>query len=226
MKISIIVPTLNESANIGRLIPHLLAKHPQNKQIIIVDGGSTDDTVAIAKSLNLPVQTCEASRAKQLNLGATLSEHPNLYFVHSDTLPPIDFYEDIHEAIEMGKEAMCYRSEFVDGPKMLKLNSFFTRFDWLVSRGGDQSLFITKTKFNDLGRFNEDMQVMEEYPLIKTLLDTSAIHLNPKKIKISTRKYRNNSWLRVSRANYLAFRMFQKGEDSAKIKARYHSLLK
>ncbi len=226
MKISIIVPTLNESAYIGRLILHLLAKHPQNKEIIIVDGGSTDHTIAIAKSFNLQVQSCETSRAKQLNLGASLAEHPNLYFVHADTFPPIDFYEDIQEAIEKGKAAMCYRSEFVDGPWLLQLNSFFTRFNWLVSRGGDQSLFITKTKFNELGGFNEDMKVMEEYPLIKTLLESSAIYLNPKKIKISTRKYQNNSWLRVSRANYIAFRMYQKGEDTAKIKECYNALLK
>lgn len=226
MKISIIVPTLNESSTIGRLIPHLLSKQKEDKELIIVDGGSTDGTIDIVKSFPVKLLHSDASRAKQMNLGASIAQHSNLYFVHADTLPPIDFYQDIEDALAKSKSAMCYRSNFVGGSRMLKLNSFFTRFGWLVSRGGDQSLFVSKSIFLKNGGFDEKMEVMEEYSLFKKLLDQKLIHLNPKKIAISTRKYSDNSWIKVSRANYIAYKMFSKGIASSEIKKKYQALLK
>ena len=226
MKISIIVPTLNESSTIGRLIPHILAKNEEDKEVIVVDGGSTDGTLDVVKSLNVKLLSGETSRAKQMNLGANNAIHPNLYFLHADTLPPLDFLEDFKKVLASGKMAMAYRSHFVGGSKMLKINALCTRFNQLVFRGGDQSLFVTKEVFNDIGQFDEKMEIMEEYPFIEQLLERKILALNPKKINISTRKYDNATWLKVSRANYVAYRMYQKGLDSLAIKKRYTDLLK
>ncbi len=225
MNISIIIPTLNEAQAIRRLLDQLLTVNTDKTEIIVVDGGSDDDTVNVVKQYGVTVLHCDCSRAKQMNMGAKKAKYDVLYFVHADTLPPASFYEDGKAALENGFEAACYRSKFESKKIMLRLNEFFTQFYWLVSRGGDQSLFIKKTKFNAFGGFDETMVVMEEYPLIKALMQTKQLGLIPKPILISTRKYDNRSWLKVSRANYIAFKMFKRGASSEAIKKRYLELL-
>ena len=63
------------------------------------------------------------------------------------------------------------------------------------------------------------------HPLIKTLLKNKQLTVLPKKILISTRKYENRGWLKVSRANTVAYRMFKNGECSTAIKKRYNEIL-
>ncbi|NOQ71922.1 MAG: glycosyltransferase [Crocinitomix sp.] len=225
MNITIIIPTLNESQVLGRLLERLLTQENHKLEIIVVDGGSNDITLELAKSYGVKAIACESSRAKQMNEGAKIAQHDILYFVHADTLPPLEFYEDGKAYLEKGYDAVCYKSEFENGPFMLRLNQFFSQFYWLVSRGGDQSLFIRKSVFEALGRYNEEMVVMEEYPIIEKLMKTKKLAVINKPILISTRKYIGRSWLRVSRANYAAFKLYQKGADSEVIRARYAELL-
>lgn len=226
MNLSIIIPTLNEEEQIERLLKRLFSVSLQNMEVIIVDGGSTDKTLDIASSFPVILKKSKPSRAIQMNTGAKAAQYENLYFVHADTLPPIHYQEDLKNALKKGFPAACYRSKYDTSLAILKLNAFFTRFYWLVARGGDQSLLIKKTLFKELGCFDENMEIMEEYPLIKELMYQKKLYIIPKAILISTRKYDNNSWFRVSRANYIAFSMFKKGIPTQQIKKRYLDILK
>lgn len=225
MNLTIIIPTLNEAQAIGRLIDRLLTADREKIEIIVVDGGSEDETIAIADKAGIQVLHCDCSRAKQMNAGADAAKHDILYFVHADTLPPIGYLADGAHYLNQGYDAACYRSKFESSHLMLRLNEFFTKFYWLVARGGDQSLFIRKSTFEALGKFDENMVIMEEYPLIAELMKTKKMALIPKSIAICTRKYKERSWLKVSRANYSAFKLYRKGVPSEKIKKRYLELL-
>ena len=225
MKLSIIIPTLNEEQCIGRLIDYLLTSKIEKDNILIADGGSTDKTVEIVRNKGVRTLLSTPSRAIQMNHGASESKGEWLYFIHADTLPPITWLEDLDYLIHNEFEAGTYRSEFIEGPKMLKLNAFFTRFNWLVSRGGDQSLFINKVVFHELGGYDETMEIMEEYPLIEKLMLRGKMKVFRAKTKIATRKYDDRSWLRVSRANYIAFKMYKRGVKSSLIRKRYLELL-
>ena len=226
MNISIIIPTLNESASIGRLLDHLLTFKKDAVEVIVVDGGSSDNTVeVVSQHPEVQLVHCDCSRAKQMNHGASMASHDFLYFIHSDTLPPKSFMDDFESIVKQGYHAGSYRSKFENGPFLLRLNAFFTRFKWLVSRGGDQSLFICRKLFRELGGFDENMKIMEEYPFIKELMRRKTFAIIPKDILISTRKYDGRSWLQVSRANYIAFKLFKKGESSDLIQQKYKELL-
>ena len=216
---------LNEEASIGRLLDALLTVRRANIEIIIVDGGSTDRSLEIAHSYDIKILKCKPSRACQLNLGVKYANHEVLYFVHADTLPPSSYFYDIENAINEGFEAGCYRSKFDSKLFLLKLNEMFTRLKWLISKGGDQSLFISKELFNELDGYKEEDVIMEEYPLIEKLLKRKKFKIFNKTILISTRKYNNRSWLRVSKANTVAFRMYKQGESKKKIQERYNQIL-
>ena len=86
-KISIIIPVLNEALIIDKLLIHLIdhASLENIAEIIVVDGGSSDDTVKIVKNLGLNIQIMESSkgRAKQMNTGASVARGNILYFLHA-----------------------------------------------------------------------------------------------------------------------------------------------
>ncbi|MCG8576474.1 MAG: TIGR04283 family arsenosugar biosynthesis glycosyltransferase [Flavobacteriales bacterium] len=221
MKLSIIIPTYNEAQYIGRLLDRIISEQDTNTEIIVVDGGSEDETLKIVSNRDVIVFNSDLSRAVQMNVGAEKARGEVLYFVHADTLPPVGFLKDINEALNEGCIAATYRSKFDSGKWLLKINEFFTRFNRLYCRGGDQSLMIKKEFFDELGRFDESLKIMEEYPLIKRLMDSKRLKVFDKTILISSRKYEQNSWLKVNLANLKAYKMFKRGEDSLKIKETY-----
>ena len=155
MKISVIIPTLNEAANIKKLVTHLL-KHGGKDlhEIIVSDGGSSDNTTQLAINAGAKVVLSEVKGgAVQMNLGAKHATGYILYFVHADTLPPIEFITAIQQAVLRNKKAGCFRFRFDSDKKLLAINSYLTRFNGIFSGGGDQSLYIEKGLFKELGSF-------------------------------------------------------------------------
>ena len=225
MQISIIIPNLNDAEYLERLL-HFLLTHPvPSSEIIVADGGSQDDSLNIVKQMKCQLVETKPSRAIQMNAAVKVARGKFFCFLHADTVPPASFARDFEYFLSTSKKAACYRSSYEKGPIMLKLNAFFTRFPWLISRGGDQGLFIQKEYFEQLGAYSERMQVMEEYPLINRILKDHQLLILKNNITICTRKYNNRSWLRVSRANYVAFKLYQQGAESSTIKERYLEIL-
>lgn len=140
--ISVVIPTYNEEENIKGLIP-VISEFGGNKisEIIVVDGGSSDKTVEMAKSLGARVFFSKIrSRAHQLNLGANKAKSDIFYFIHADTRPVPGFSKDILDYYFLGKEAACYRYVFDKDSFLLKINSFFTRFNGIFA--GDRKSVV------------------------------------------------------------------------------------
>ncbi|MBX9733901.1 MAG: TIGR04283 family arsenosugar biosynthesis glycosyltransferase [Chitinophagaceae bacterium] len=228
MKISIIIPTYNEAENIGKLIDHLLSAIQQkDTEIIISDGGSADSTTTIANRLGVIVHvSTKKGRAAQMNEGASVANGDVLYFVHADTFPPTGFINDIEKAINMGYDMGRYQTRFNSSSLLLQLNAFFARFDWEVCYGGDQTMFITKKAFNDLGGFDNSMLIMEEFEFVKRARQKYQYTILQNKALVSARKYNNNSWLTVQRANARIVNMYKHGASQQEMIDTYKKLLK
>lgn len=228
--ISIIIPTLNEEKYIGTLLG-FLTNHPQNDkyEVIVVDGGSDDATLEIIKSFSSVQlhQTSEASRAHQMNQGAHVSKGDILYFVHADVQLIPSFVDDIFELVAKGVDSGCYRYRFCKPHHpLLYINGLFTRFPFRWCRGGDQTLFITRKAFNKLEGFDESHVIMEDYDLLDRIeKEGVSFKVIPKNIKVSARKYLNNSYLKVQLTNLKAMRMYRRGVATSEIKVYYHATL-
>ncbi|MFC4230338.1 TIGR04283 family arsenosugar biosynthesis glycosyltransferase [Parasediminibacterium paludis] len=225
--ISIIIPTYNEADTIAVLLQYLQEQRKQAPtEIIVVDGGSQDTTVAIAQSEGaISVISPEKGRAAQMNYGATLAKGNILYFVHADTFPPPTFIDDINDAIASGVGFGRYRTQFDSDKIILKLNAFFTRFDLFVCYGGDQTLFMNKTLFHSIGGFNSTMRIMEDYDIVMRAKQKAKYKIIQKNALISARKYATNSWFKVQFANYTIVKMFKNGATQQQMTEKYKALL-
>ncbi|MEJ7589096.1 MAG: glycosyltransferase family 2 protein, partial [Ferruginibacter sp.] len=167
--ISIIIPTYNEQESIATLVTFLRENSLAGKvEIIVCDAGSSDLTLESAAAAGaMAILSPRKGRAVQMNYGASLAKGEILYFVHADTIPPVTFFLDITTAVAGGFGLGRYRTKFNSKKKVLKLNAFFTRFDLFMCYGGDQTLFIRKDLFTDIGGFYEALVIMEDYEIIK-----------------------------------------------------------
>ncbi len=229
MIISVIIPTFNEEKNIGGLINHLKKHAKKNEQIeiIVVDGNSSDNTVSIAKNFGATVDVIKTTgRAFQLNKGAEISKGDVLYFVHADTLPPLNYISCITKALHDGYTSGCFAYKFDKENWYLTFNGFFTQYDGFYTGGGDQTLFVTKQLFNQLGGFNNDYVIMEDFEFTKRLKKVSKYVILKDKAIVSSRKYDKNSFIKVNIANIIALTLFRFNTRPLKIKSFYKRLLK
>ena len=227
MLLSIIIPTYNEADTIGRLVRELHT-HGQGQltDILVVDAGSTDGTADAAAQAGATVlQSPRSGRAAQMNYGAGQARGDVLYFVHADVSIHPDFVTDIVQAVRQDCDAGCYRFTFDSANPLLRVNSYGTRFTGLMSRGGDQTLFITRSLFEKLGGFNEHYVIMEDFEIIVRIRQTARFRIIPKNVRVSARKYATNSWLRVQLANLTAFSLFFLRISPHRIARTYKAML-
>ncbi len=198
-RISIIIPTLNEATNINRLLLRLLHNSSEKNisEITIVDCGSDDNTQELVQEFiktneKVKLFISERGRAKQMNCGAQNSEGNILYFLHADTFPPNHFDQLILNEVEKGNLAGCFKMKFDCNHWWLKLAGWLTQFKWRACRGGDQSQFITRELFNELGQFNEQFTVYEDNDLINKLYAKNEFVVIQQWLTTSARRYQTN----------------------------------
>lgn len=204
--LSIIIPVLNEEETIECLLKHLkvAAFNAKELEIIVVDGGSADQTILKVeefaineKQLKISVHNSEKGRGKQLDHGSTMANGSILYFLHADSYPPKNFDQIIVEAVKKGHPAGCFRMKFKSWHPWLMIIGWFTRFSWKVSRGGDQSQYITRELYDEIGGYNTQIPIYEDYDIIARLYDRGQYYVIPKWLTTSARRYHEKGVLRL-----------------------------
>lgn len=224
--ISIVIPTYNEAAIIEKLLCYLqLHGAGHIAEIIVVDGGSDETLDLVKKKDVMAITATTKGRAAQMNQGAAMAKGNILYFVHADTLPPKSFATDIELAIKNSFGFGRFCTQFDSNSKLLKANAFFTKLDLFVCYGGDQTLFITQKLFTEIGGFNANLKVMEDYDITTRAKQKAKYKVIKKNVLVSARKYEKNSWWQVQKANYIIVQMYKKGACQQEMIAKYQSLL-
>lgn len=227
MRISVIIPTLNEENNLSSLLPFLKKNGGEElSEIIVCDGGSTDSTKQVAEANAIRFITCkQKGRHFQMNKAASVTRGDVLYFLHADTQPPASFVKDIKKSLGQGFEAGCFQYEFKTDRAILKRQARLTKLPYLVFRGGDQSLYITRDLFQKIDGFDPYYFVMEDYDIIRRLRKHTKFNIIPKNALVSARKYENNSYLRVNFANVVVFSLYYVGVSPKKLLRLYFRLI-
>lgn len=225
--ISIIIPVYNEEVIIEKLIAHLF-RHANGKvgEVLLIDGGSTDNTKLISEKAGAKVLVSpQKGRAAQMHFGATMASGEIFYFVHADTIPPATYAGDIIAAVAGGYNIGRYKTRFDSAKWLLRLNAFFTRFDFFLCMGGDQTLFITRELYERSGGFDITMRIMEEFEFCKRARQQGKYKILNGEALVSARKYDENTWWQVQKANYTVVKMYRGGASQEALVQKYKEML-
>lgn len=226
MKLSIIIPTLQEEAAIGRLLPYLFQHLDAEAEVIVADGGSQDATCLVALQTGARVVQCQKrGRAAQMNAGARQAKGSILYFLHADTFPPKNFQAQIQQALKAGCKSGCFRLAFDEAHWFLRFNAWFTRFDVDAVRFGDQSLFVQRENFFGIGGFDEDHILLEDQEIIGRLKKTGPFQVLPAAVVTSARRYRQIGIIRLQACYYLIYALYRLGWPQPRLLRLYKQLL-
>lgn len=206
-KISVIIPTLNEEGNITETLERV--REGFNIEIIVVDGGSTDNTRTIVPDC----LTCSNGRAAQQNLGANAATGELLLFLHADTILPEGWDWIVRETLSDPSVALGAFSFQVDtdfsGRKFIEDTA-----NWRSRAGGlpygDQGLFLRKETFMAAGGF-PDMPIMEDYALVRSLRRYGKIVTVSEAVLTSGRRWQKHGILKVTIVNKLMILGFHLG---------------
>lgn len=199
MRISVVIPALNEADRIGGLIRYLrgCAGPAGEIEIIVIDGNSIDGTAAAAQNAGASVFSSPRGRAVQMNTGAVHATGDILFFLHADTVPPPTFLTDIVEADCEGYSAGCYRLSFDQKHWFLQMNCWFTRFNVTRFRFGDQGLFVRREIFRQCGGFDEKHLLLEDQEIVHRIRQIARFRVLRGAVKTSARKYLQNGIIRL-----------------------------
>jgi len=199
MKMSIVIPTYNEGIEFFDLLNFLkkeLLEFPES-EVIVVDGESEIDSSNIVNELGFKSFITKKGRGNQLYFGAEKAHGDVLYFLHADSKPPQNFIKTISQVIENGDESGCFGLKFTPSNKILRFYEYFVKFNFLVCRGGDQSLFVTRGLYKKCGGFNPKLRILEDIDIIQKLKRISHIKILKEKVTTSSRKYQENGMFRL-----------------------------
>lgn len=175
MKLSIIVPILNEASELPNFLDRLLPLMRNGIEIIVADGGSIDGSATIAECAGFTVVHAHRGRASQMNDGAFLASGESLLFLHADTQLPDGAATLVLQALA-DKQFVWGRFDVrISGrPFMLRVVSRMmnARSRWTGIATGDQAMFVTRHAFDAVGGF-PDQPLMEDIELSKRLLKNS-----------------------------------------------------
>lgn len=227
MQISVIIPALNEEAVIAKTIGKVRQHSDPSrlKEIIVVDGGSTDATVAQAERAGAIIVKSPKGRAKQMNVGAKAASGEILYFLHADSIPPAGFGQAILKAIDEGYSAGCFRLKFDKEHMLLNFYAWFTRYDVDAFRFGDQSLYMNRVVFSRIGGFREDHIVMEDNEIVRRVKQAYKFCIRPERVTTSARKYREVGVLKLQLIFCLIYIGYFVGASQATLVSWYNKII-
>lgn len=220
MSVALVIPALDEEAALPALAAHLAKLDPAPAEVVLVDGGSTDATVALARAAGWRVLAAERGRARQINAGVAEARAGLVCVVHADTLPPLDMVAVIEAALADPAIALASFTPLIRGPE--KTRWFTTAHNWIKTwyaplitrphlfvRGvrllfGDHAMFFRKADFLSFGGCTPGDAVMEEADLCVKFARLGRIRMVPRWTVTSDRRIA--AWGPV-KANWVYFKV-------------------
>ena len=237
--VSIIIPVLNEANNLPLLLDNINKLNPNPQQVILVDGGSNDDSIGIIQSfinelmldndrkIDWQMTESKAGRALQMNAGAALATGEVLLFLHADTQLPINAIESVSEAMKRA-EWGHFDVQIASRQPTLRLVSQMINWRSRLSgiATGDQAIFISQSLFEQIGNY-PNQALMEDVELCKQLKGkqlkgiAQPACLKSKVITSARRWQQHGTWRTIILMWHLRFD-YWRGVSADNIKARYY----
>ncbi|MGE0096967.1 MAG: TIGR04283 family arsenosugar biosynthesis glycosyltransferase [Hydrogenophaga sp.] len=222
MKLSIVVPVLNEASTLAARLVALAPLRQRGAELVVVDGGSEDDTLAIAKAVADHAGTAPRGRASQLNAGACAARGEVLLFLHADTRLPSDADRLVARALESGHRWGRFDVR-IEGrhpllPLVATLMNVRSRTTGIAT--GDQALFVRRDTFESLGGF-APLPLMEDIDLSRRLRSAGPPACLSERVTTSGRRWDQHGFWRTVALMWWLRARFWRGSDPHTLAQRY-----
>lgn len=220
LRVSVIVPTLNEAAHLPTTLAHvhLMA----GDELIVVDGGSTDQTVVLAQQYTPHVLHSAPGRATQMNCGAQQARGDILVFLHADTVLPPDGLDAVRAAVQAGAVGGAFRLMITPPTLVLRVVAWGTnlraRFGHLPY--GDQALFMPRAVFEAIGGY-EPVSFMEDVRMVQALRQHGNMVLLPQTVQTSGRRWQRDGVFYTTIRNTILITLYLWGVSPDKLRPWY-----
>ncbi len=223
MRFSIIMPVLNEERVLPTQLAHLAGLcGPHDCELLIVDGGSSDQTVAIACEYGQVIHA-PRGRAGQMNTGAAMASGDALLFLHADTWLPTDTFDAIERALaNPGVVGGAFRLRFDCARWPYRLVAFSTNLRSRLrgSFTGDQAYFVRAQSFRAAGGYPE-LPLMEDLEIITRLRAIGKVVLVPAYVTTSARRHERVGLLSSVLLMWLLRTLYTFGVSPARLQRMY-----
>jgi rSAM/selenodomain-associated transferase 2 len=219
--ISVVIPALNEARRIREALDSV--GHGDGLEVIVVDGGSEDETPALAERWGARVVAFPRGRALQMNAGARLAAGEALLFLHADSRLPADFRERVRETLASpGVAAGAFEVRFDASSLALRVVEWTA--NWRARHSqlpfGDQAIFVRADTFRGMGGFRE-IPIMEDVDLIRRLRKRGRILVVPSPVVTSPRRYEDTGVIWRTLLNKIAITGYYLGVSPERIARLY-----
>lgn len=213
MKISIVIPVLNEISTLPACLESAgRIGHEPLLEVVVSDGGSDDGSQEAATAAGARVLQAPPGRGRQLNMGARAASGHWLLFLHADTRLPETWRLAVETVETRGFDAATFRLRFDWGHPVLRMYSVFTRFHLPWTRFGDQGILVKKPLFESLGGFRL-WPAFEDVDFLDRLLKTAKVCKLPVSVTTSARKFRVKGPLKQQLHNGWLLCHYRRGAD-------------
>lgn len=221
--LSVIIPTLNEQEQLASTLASLIDQ--PGVEVIVADGGSSDQTVAIARQAGVDrvVRTARPCRSLQLNTGAQAAVGQILLFLHADTRIPRSACNAIQQVMRDATIAGgALKLRIASDKRRVRWIAWVVnlRARWLGLPYGDQGIFVRRSAFESMSGF-ADVPIMEDYILVRQLSAQGKKVLLDEYALTSGRRWENAGVVRTTLMNWLAVLLYHAGVKPERIRQVY-----
>ncbi|ACF12823.1 glycosyl transferase family 2 [Chloroherpeton thalassium ATCC 35110] len=232
MKISMIVPVLNEAENIVKTLASGVEQELDDKtalEMLVVDGGSSDETCSLVRDFAMresrfPIRLFSSARgrATQMNFGAQQASGDALLFLHADTRLSKNAIREMAHALCTTQDAFGYFFMKFDSQNPLtELYSSLTLINSIFCHYGDSGIFVRRSFFNELGGFPEQALMEDVELLFRARAKSDPLLIKNAYVTTSARRFEKNGFLEQQMQNGLLLLLYLLGVDATILKKLY-----